>query len=160
MAKNASRTRKTDKKKGRSGRDAAQDAFGYGICSCRMCNLPSANRVKRNCVYTNRRTARRAFPRRTRVCWYVNRRAKRDPASNDPNAGRLCSPTCCSRCTTPPPSARSRICNGPSKASVTQLITRLITHSRERNEKNGISFHLAILENDWQYFSYRKRYRS
>lgn len=71
---------------------------------------------------TNRHIARRAFPRQIRVCWYVNRRVKQDPASNDPNAGRSCSPTCCSHCTTPPPSTRSRICNGPSKSSGSYLI--------------------------------------
>lgn len=72
-------------------------------------------------LHTNQHIERRAFPRRIRVCWSVNRRVKQDLASNDPNAGRSCSPTCCSRCTTRPPSARFRICNEPSELSIAYL---------------------------------------
>lgn len=67
--------------------------------------------MEREHDFTNRRIGRRAFQRPIRACWSVNRRGRPARASNDPNAGRSCSRTCCSRCTTPPPSIRSRTCN-------------------------------------------------
>lgn len=70
--------------------------------------------VEREHDFTNRRIGRRAFQRPIRACWSVNRRGRPARASNDPNAGRSCSRTCCSRCTTPPPSIRSRTCNRTS----------------------------------------------
>lgn len=142
MAKSANRTRETDKKKRKKWQKLH-----------RMCTVTESARAESSAIVckssetklrTNRRIARRAFPRRIRVCWYVNRRAKRDPANNDPNVGRSCLPTCCSRCTTPPPSIRSRICNGPSKLSETYLI---IAQSR-RTRKAKYFFLSFVSDND------------
>lgn len=90
--------------------------------------------VERKHDFTNRRIGRRAFQRPIRACWSVNRRGRPTRASNDPNAGRSCSRTCCSRCTTPPPSIRSRTCNRtsirPSIAPFQPSITFLLSFLR------------------------------
>lgn len=90
--------------------------------------------VERKHDFTNRRIGRRAFQRPIRACWSVNRRGRPSRASNDPNAGRSCSRTCCSRCTTPPPSIRSRTCNRtsirPSIAPFQRAITFLLSFLR------------------------------
>lgn len=79
-------------------------------------NLWPAGGTKRDS--TNQRIGRRAFLQPIRACWSVNRRGRPGPASNDPNACRSCWRTCCSRCMTPPPSARCHTCKSHVVSSI------------------------------------------